>query len=690
MAEFNLVPLLAYINPDADYLTWTQVGMALKHEGYPVSVWEDWSRGGAKYHEGECARKWRTFNEDTGEIVTGATITQLAKAGGWKKDEKLDIFNMTFTDADLIPGVDVHDIEPETFQVPNASGWDNVSDVTAYLKALFRPDEHIGITLHTGYNEADGRFFPVQDENARTLKNILADLKQCPGNLEYAFRGKPTNDAAGAWVIINPLDGEGRKNSNVTDFRYALVESDDMELSKQLAMIRNMNLPCAAIVYSGGKSIHAIVKVDADGAKEYRERVTKLYDVCNKNGFKVDTQNKNPARLTRLPGYTRNGVPQFLIDTNCGADSWDKWLEYLNEVNDDLPPFESMRDILANIPPYAPSCIDGLLRMGHKMILTGPSKAGKSFLLIQMAIAIAAGRTWLKWQCRQGKVLYINCEIDPRSLAHRFDDIYENLEEEIPDIRELAANNIFVWNLRGKVTPLQTLAPILKRRLMSQDYTLVIIDPIYKVLLGDENKAEDISRFGAYMDFLCQNTGAAVVYCHHHSKGSQGMKKAEDRGSGSGVFARDADAIFDMTPIELTEEQRDADATPAFSIATVLREFPDAGDFAVRFKYPIHELDDTLDPEKTEGSLEGNRIKGNNTQTANKNNRIEEFREKLERHLKAGDKVTQNSIAEEIGDEGISVKTARRYLKKLNEVAGSEVYKVENGTGRIVWADTLL
>ena len=659
--------------------------MALKHEGYPVSVWEEWSRGGSKYHEGECAKKWATFNEMAGDIVTGATITELAKAGGWKRtNERLDPFNLTFTDADLIPAAHIDCIDGEKFDIPNVEKWNAVSDLLDYLKALFRPDEHIGFALHSIQGD-DGRFRPLQNEPARLFKDVLADWSR-EHKIDFALRGKPNNDAAGAWVTINPLDGEGRGNQNVTDFRYALVESDDMDLPKQLAMIRKMNLPCAAIVYSGGKSIHAIVKVDAQTLKEYRERVIKLYEVCNKNGFAVDTQNKNPARLTRLPGYTRNGVPQFLIDTNCGAESWDKWLEYLNEVNDDLPPFESMRDILADIPPYAPSCIDGLLRMGHKMILTGPSKAGKSFLLIQMAIAIAAGRTWLKWQCRQGKVLYINCEIDPRSLAHRFEDIYATLEKEIPDVRRLAADNIAVWNLRGKITPLQTLAPILNRRLTSQDYTLVIIDPIYKVLLGDENKAEDISRFGAYMDFLCQNTGAAVVYCHHHSKGAQGAKKAADRGSGSGVFARDADAIIDMTPIELTEEQRDADATPAFSITTVLREFPDTGDFAVRFKYPTHILDDTLDPEKTEGSLEGNRIKGNNTQTANKNTRIEEFREKLERHLKAGDKVTQADMADEID---VSVDSVRRYIKKLNEQG--EIYRVENGRGGCIrWADTLV
>ncbi len=45
------------------------------------------------------------------------------------------------------------------------------------------------------------------------------------------------------------MDGTGRRNENVTDFRYALVECDNMELGKQQAIIRQLELPCAALVY---------------------------------------------------------------------------------------------------------------------------------------------------------------------------------------------------------------------------------------------------------------------------------------------------------------------------------------------------------------------------------------------------------------------------------------------------------
>lgn len=79
---------------------------------------------------------------------------------------------------------------------------------------------------------------------------------------------------------------QGRKNENVTDFRYALVESDCMALEEQNAFIRELELPVAVLVYSGGKSVHAIVKVDAPNYDEYRKRVDYLYTVCRKTGLK--------------------------------------------------------------------------------------------------------------------------------------------------------------------------------------------------------------------------------------------------------------------------------------------------------------------------------------------------------------------------------------------------------------------
>ena len=335
----------------------------------------------------------------------------------------------------------------------------------------------------------------------------------------------------------------------MTDFRYALVESDSMEIDKQHALIRELELPVACLVHSGKKSLHAIVKVDAADYGEYRKRVDYLYDICRKNGLEIDQQNRNPSRLSRMPGVMRGENKQFLIDTNIGKESWAEWKEWIESVNDDLPDPESLEDVWDNLPELAPCLIEGVLRQGHKMLIAGPSKAGKSFLQIEMCIAIAEGRKWLSWQCSQGRVMYVNLELDRASCLHRFRDVYQAM-----GIRPEHLDNIDIWNLRGKSRPMDKLAPMLIRRASKKNYIAIIIDPIYKVITGDENSADQMSNFCNQFDKVCTELGVAVIYCHHHSKGSQGSKKSMDRASGSGVFARDPDAMLDMIELELSED----------------------------------------------------------------------------------------------------------------------------------------
>lgn len=63
-----------------------------------------------------------------------------------------------------------------------------------------------------------------------------------------------------------------------------------------------------------------------------------------------------------------------------------------------------------------------------------------------------------------------------------------------------------------------------------------------------------MAHFCNQFDKVCTELGCAVIYCHHHSKGMQGGKRSMDRASGSGVFARDPDALLDMIELDLTED----------------------------------------------------------------------------------------------------------------------------------------
>lgn len=546
--------LLDHIDPSVlDYNDWVAVGMAIKHEGGSAYEWDLWSkRDAARYKAGDCYRKWESFREEAGGVVTGGTLFKLACDAVWRPGGSGQGEALTWDD--IIGGndregvvVDANWIEGKEIHEPSDKEWNPVKEIVTYLQTLFDSTENVGYVTESWFNKDASKYMPTKGSCSRTAGELIEDLNACNGDIGSVLGDY--NEKCGAWVRFNPLDGNGVKNTNVTDFRYALVESDSMAIEKQNEIIRAMELPVAVMVHSGGKSLHAIVRIDAKDYDEYRKRVDYLYAVCEKNGLAIDKQNRNPSRLSRLPGVTRNGRKQFIVDVGIGKKDFAEWQEWIEAVNDNLPDPESMADAWDNLPELAPPLIDGVLRQGHKMLLAGPSKAGKSFALIELAISIAEGVPWFGWICAKGRVMYVNLELDRASCLHRFRDVYE-----ANGLKPDHLGNIDIWNLRGKSVPMDKLAPKLIRRAKSKNYIAVIIDPIYKVITGDENSADQMAHFCNQFDKVCTELGCATIYCHHHSKGEQAGKRSMDRASGSGVFARDPDALIDMMELYLDED----------------------------------------------------------------------------------------------------------------------------------------
>lgn len=553
--QTNILELLDHIDPSVlDYQQWCNVGMALKEEGFSADVWDEWSRqDAARYHPGECQRKWNGFTGSR-TPVTGGTIAQYAMEQGYVFPSREEGAELAWDG--IIGGrkqdtvvVDTRWLEGRDVPPPprNFDGHEQARQLSRYLETLFEAGETVGYVTSTW--EKDGKYLPSKGDYSRTAGELIEALAKCDGDVGAVLGDyKPE---AGAWIRFNPLDGQGVKDSNITDYRYALVESDERSLEDQYAILHELELPIAMLVHSGKKSLHAVVRVNAANFTEYRQRVDYLYNVCEKNGLKLDTQNRNPSRLSRMPGVMRNGRPQYIVASNIGKASWDEWREWIEAVNDDLPEPESISDVWKDLPQLSPPLIHQVLRQGHKMLIAGPSKAGKSFALIELCIAIAEGREWFNWKCAQGRVMYVNLELDRPSCLHRFKDVYETLGWQPEHL-----SNIDVWNLRGKAIPMDKLAPKLIRRASKRGYIAIVIDPIYKVITGDENSADQMANFCNQFDKVCTELGCAVIYCHHHSKGTQGNKRSMDRASGSGVFARDPDAMLDMIELDVSDALR--------------------------------------------------------------------------------------------------------------------------------------
>lgn len=276
------------------------------------------------------------------------------------------------------------------------------------------------------------------------------------------------------------------------------------------------------------------------------------------------------------------------IAFNIGLEQYRKTVDYISPT---LEP-----------PKQRSELIKGILKHGHKMLLTGDSKAGKSFLLEELAVSIAYGKPWLNFECVQGNVLYINTEIDPISCWKRFEDIGRAMgitEEEKAD----CCRKLFLWTVEGCGETMEIFTAKILWYLKKMwegahklKFDAVIIDPIYPLVDGNENDNTDMKNFFRYISIISARTGASVIYSHHHSKGYAAGKRMIDRGSGSGTFARFPDCFLDVTKLddtdEMLEKRKDSNTT-AWRMEGVSRHFPNLKPVDFWFEYPIHRVDDT-------------------------------------------------------------------------------------------------
>lgn len=577
---------LSYINDVDDYKTWIDVGMALQAGGFPIDMWIEWSSKGAKFRgSADCEEHWNSFKND-GEIGIG-TLFHYARDGGYSRPVPA---SSGWDD----PIMNTEDVSQAAQNRPiwedNSRPFDPFEQISDYLHLLFKEDDIVCYctAMHPNSN---GELKP--DEGTSVKVSELLDSLQAfreTGSLDNVIG--PYDPSVGAYIRVNPMDGKGSRDINVADFRWTLIESDEMDLNSQYAMLKNLQLPIKALVYSGGKSIHAIVPIHARNNHEYAQKVNELHSRLNKLGYICDGADKNPSRYTRLPGIIRGDRKQMLIGHDLGMHSLDEWNDYADSLMDDLPNPFSLDTVWEDPPKLAPELIEGVLRLGHKMIISGPSKAGKSFALIELAFAIAEGMNWMGCRCRQGKVLYLNMEIDTASFVNRVRAVYDAHGM----LRSAHPENIVLFPLRGYGRSIAKLTPSIIRRAKGQGFEAIIIDPLYKVLDGDENSNSDIAHMLGYFDQIARETGASVIYSHHFAKGIAGDKAMIDRASGAGSFARDPDAILTLTQLNWKDESSDGNST-AWQLEFTLREFPNREPVKMFFEYPVHKID-------TEGKLD--------------------------------------------------------------------------------------
>ena len=207
------------------------------------------------------------------------------------------------------------------------------------------------------------------------------------------------------------------------------------------------------------------------------------------------------------------------------------------ETEPSLPEIVEAEAFLAMSLPTPPELVGGLIHRSTLTMFGGGSKCYKTFTVLDLGLSVSQGVQWWGREVVQGRVLYLNFEIAPSFFQHRI-SIMSGAKGLCRPLKDFD-----IWNLRGRAMGIEQLAPTIIERCKDKDYALIIVDPIYK-LMGNrsENSNDEMASMLNCFDEISEQTGgAAIVFCHHFTKGIASTKAQIDRVSGAGAFGRHPD-----------------------------------------------------------------------------------------------------------------------------------------------------
>lgn len=187
---------------------------------------------------------------------------------------------------------------------------------------------------------------------------------------------------------------------------------------------------------------------------------------------------------------------------------------------------------LRTSPPARRWLLQDMLPMGIVGMLVAPGGTGKSQFVLQLGVAVATGIPLCGlWQPgEQGKALLLLAEDEMDEVSRRLHRIIAELGPTNPGMVSDMEQNLLVRSLMA-ANNLMTRAPrhgdveatdYVNRLLMTvedvSDLKLIVVDPASRFRGGNENSADDVTRFIEQLERLRQATGATVLVCHHANK----------------------------------------------------------------------------------------------------------------------------------------------------------------------------
>ena len=186
-----------------------------------------------------------------------------------------------------------------------------VETAAAFLAALYAGDDRL-LVFTRQFSQGDFLFEPARGAFRLADK---PDVRAVPSPL-------PAGAPEGVWWLVQPVRGDWLPNANnrdrdgnvrlgrrhaacVTSWPFLVLESDEAPADLWLRALVQLPLPIVAACTSGGRSLHALVRVDAGSKAEWDALSDDLRPIVCPLG--ADAGALSAVRLSRLPGCLRHG-----------------------------------------------------------------------------------------------------------------------------------------------------------------------------------------------------------------------------------------------------------------------------------------------------------------------------------------------------------------------------------------------
>lgn len=443
-------------------------------------------------------------NSTHAEIPTGR-LKEIDRAYG-----RCDLDTAAVKALALIPVATTDKPKPVMLPIPVENETEN------FLKALFKPEETVVI--------APARFNAQRKrEEPDDTKREAHTCREWVGLFASSAPSDYFKNTIGVYIKINPLQsGTARtdgglvlplaKDENVTDFRWLLVESDTDSKEQQLGAIHAAGFPYATVVDSGKKSLHALVRLDAENLEDFKKQAAEVYVETGKL-LTLDAGNSHPSRYSRLPGCQRGENWQTLLEVHGDVPSVkennrQKWLSGA---------FTLSEYYYMDMPKETTLLGNRFLCREGSMLFVGPSGIGKSSASVQCDILWSLGRP--AFQIKPAfplRILCIQAENDDGDMIEMTQGVMHGLHLTPSEIEAVGKNTLY-RNYKDS-TGVAFLA-WLEKLVQAYRPDIVRLDPL-QAYLGDDAKEVSATAefFRATLNPILTKYQCASIVAHHTPK----------------------------------------------------------------------------------------------------------------------------------------------------------------------------